>query len=230
MQQLNPFFSQIDDQKAVRVALPMTDRPEKERINCIYEAVRPPSFRLLFPEGMLPASRIDLEQSAVVTVDLGGQTLSVAADITGISSTQSLEFKATEVISHEQLRSYFRVDAATPVSAGPLPGQTSLAGEEEWRLQGETIDLSGSGALCSFSQGLKKGKKVRIELALPTGQMELIQIIGHVVRCSRAGEETFHVGLHFDTLSSEDRDRIMASCFQLQRQHLRMKVQVKDIL
>jgi c-di-GMP-binding flagellar brake protein YcgR len=229
LQQLEDFFSQVEDHKTVRVTLPLSDSVQNGRIHCIYGAGTPPSFLLFFPEGTLPAV-VDNTNSCVVTVDLGGQAISVTADITEVKDEQTLQLKAVKVINHEQVRNYFRVDANTPVMATPVNPLKNVAEKEAWHLEGETVDLSGSGALCTFSQPLDKGKKVRINLTLPTGLMDVVHSIGHVVRCEKIEDSMYQVGFHFDMLSSEDRDKIMASCFELQRKHLRMKVQIKNPL
>lgn len=228
MQKIEEFFSKIEDQKAVRVALPIRDQNLKERYQCIYSTGTPPSFSLVFPEEALPFERLDRETACLVTVDIGGQAVSITAFIESSPDNQTLVLTAKNVADHEQQRNYFRVDASTPISASPLIPKTIQKDAEEWHLEGETVDLSGSGALCTFPQPIEINKRVRIDLALPTGYMEVISIIGHVVRCRQIDGKTYQVGLHFDALTSEDRDRIMASCFELQRKHLRMKVQVKD--
>lgn len=227
MQQLEDFFSKVKDQKAVRVTLPLANSVPKERIHCIFGAATPPTFFLYFQEGALPVT-LDDTTPCVVTVDLGGQAISVTAEIVDVKDEQTLQLKAVKVISHEQVRNYFRVDATTPIMATPVNPLKQGAEKDTWHLEGETIDLSGSGALCAFSQPLEKGRKVRINLTLPTGLMDMVQSIGHVVRCEKIEEAVYHVGFHFDVLASEDRDKIMASCFELQRKHLRMKVQVKN--
>ncbi len=229
MQQLEDFFSQVKNNKTVRVTLPLLNSGPKEKIHCIYGAATPPTFFLFFPEGALPAT-LDNSKSCVVTVDVGGQAISVTAEIASINDEQSLQLKAVKVVSHEQARNYFRVDANTPIMATPVNSPKKDADKDAWHLEGETVDLSGSGALCSFSQPLEKGKKVRINLTLPTGLMDVVQSIGHVVRCKKVEDSMYHVGFHFDMLPSEDRDKIMASCFELQRKHLRMKVQIKNPL
>ena len=229
LQPLEDFFSQVEDQKAVRVTLPLSDSVPKERIHCIYGAATPPTFFLLFQEGALPVT-LDDTTTCVVTVDLGGQAISVTAKIVAIKDEQTLQLEAIKVNSHEQARNYFRVDANTPIMATPVNPLQKEADNDAWHLEGETIDLSGSGALCAFSKPLGKGKKVRINLTLPTGLMDRVQSIGHVARCEKIEEAMYLVGLHFDVLSSDDRDKIMGSCFELQRKHLRMKVQVKNPL
>ena len=227
MQQLEDFFSQVEDHKAVRVTLPLSDGVPQERIHCIYGAATPPIFFLLFQEGALPVT-LDDTTTCVVTVDLGGQAASVTAEIIAIKDEQTLHLKAVKVISHEQARNYFRVDATTPIMATPVNPLKKNTKKDTWHLEGETIDLSGSGTLCAFPQPLEIGKKVRINLTLPTGLMDMVQSIGHVVRCEKIEDSVYHVGFHFDILASEDRDKIMASCFELQRKHLRMKVQIKN--
>lgn len=229
MQQLEDFFSQVKDQKAVRVTLPLSNSVPKERIHCIYGAATPPTFFLFFQEGVLPPT-LDDSKSCLVTVDLGGQARSVTANITAVTDEQTLQLEAVQVINHEQARNYFRVDANAPIIATPVNPLKNVTEQDSWHIEGETIDLSGSGVLCAFSQPLEQGKKVRINLTLPTGLMHTVESIGHVVRCEKIEEAMYHVGFHFDILASEDRDKIMASCFELQRKHLRMKVQVKNSL
>ena len=160
-------------------------------------------------------------------VDSENQTVSVTADIVGIKDLSTLELQAREVVSHAQSRNYFRVDASTRVAASSvIPPEMAREGEN-WKLLGDTLDLSGSGLLCSFNSPIEQGKKVKIELTLPTGSMDMITAIGHVVRCQQIAEELYHVGLHFDAIDSECQDKIMACCFELQRQSLRMRVKVR---
>ena len=99
---------------------------------------------------------------------------------------------------------------------------------EAWRLLGDTIDLSGSGLLCSFAAPLDEGRRVRIDLTLPVGPMDLITAYGHVVRCRQVGAETFYVALAFDAIDPESQDKIMACCFEIQRRQLRMRVLVRN--
>ena len=82
--------------------------------------------------------------------------------------------------------------------------------------------------LCSFGAPLDQGGKVKIELTLPNARQELIIATGHVVRCKKIGEELYHIAFHFDAIDSESQDKIMACCFEIQRQGLRMRVKVRQ--
>ena len=130
--------------------------------------------------------------------------------------------------NHSQLRGFFRVDANTKVSASIVIPEKMAEEEAGWKLFGDTLDLSGSGLLCTFSEPIEPGKKVHIELTLPIRDMEKISALGHVVRCRKVGASFYHVALHFDSIDSESQDKIMACCFELQRRHLRMRVQLRN--
>ncbi len=223
MPTLDEIFTQIETDKAVRIALPILGATEKKRISCVYQETTPPEFLLLFTPGSLPADKIDFNRKAVVLLDIKGQNISLAADIKEIINDQALRLVGREVIQHKQMRDFFRVDVSAPLVARP-----ALAKDQEWSLSGETVDVSGSGLLAVFRQPINKGEPVRVELILPTGNGEPIKAIAHVVRSRKIDDDQYQIALHFDTIDSEDRDRIMACCFEIQRKHLRLKVQVKN--
>lgn len=211
----------------MRAAVPLIGVTERERFDCIYGQIDPPLFTLTFPHGILATEQVDTSRKCMMILDSERQTISVSADIVALRDINILELQAREVISHAQSRNYFRVDASTRVAASSvIPPELARDGEN-WKLLGDTLDLSGSGVLCSFNSPLEQGKKVKIELTLPTGNMDMITAIGHVVRCKQIGEELYHVGLHFDAIDSESQDKIMACCFELQRQSLRMRVKIR---
>jgi len=225
---LDEIFTKIQTGKAVRIALPIIGIMEKKRVNCVYQKENPPEFSLLFNPGVLPTEEIDVNRKTAVLLDISGRSISLAADIKQIVNDQTLQLVAQEVISHEQLRDYFRVDISAPLVARPALPENSLDTEEEWNLNGETVDVSGSGLLALFSTPIDQDKPVRVDLVLPTGDVQTVQTIAHVVRSRKISDDQYQVALHFDQIKSEDRDRIMACCFEIQRKHLRLKVQVKN--
>jgi len=208
--------------------MPLLGVSEKERLNCFYGKAVPPAFTLSFPNGTLAIDQVDTSRTCMVVIEFAEQTVSVSADISKIIDEQTLELTAQETVNHSQARSYFRVDANTKISASPITPEQTAEDGASWNLLGDTIDLSGSGLLCSFSEPIEKGKKVRIELTLPIRGMEVIDATGHVVRCRKLEENLYHVALHFDSIDSESQDKIMACCFELQRRNLRMRVQVRN--
>ena len=223
MPTLDEVFSQIETGKAVRVALPLLGTSEKKRISCVYQAENPPVFLLLFVPNTLPLDEIDMNRKATVLLDIKGQNISLAADIQEKVNKQALRLIARDVISHEQMRNYFRVDINAPLVARP-----ALRKDQEWSLSGETVDVSGSGLLAVFAEPIDEDEPVQVELILPTGNGEPIKAVAHVVRSRKIKKNQYQVALHFDTIESDDRDRIMACCFEIQRRHLRLKVQIKN--
>lgn len=228
MSLLDSLFHNIKDGKAVRAAIPLIGVSEKIRLNGFYGKAEPPAFILTFAVGLLAIDKIDSSRTCMVVVEFAEQTISISAQLSKIVDEHTLELIALETINHTQARSFFRVDASARISASPAASEQTPETQETWNLSGDTIDLSGSGLLCSFSEPLEKDKKVNIELTLPTRDMEIISAVGHVVRCRKIEENFYHVAFHFDSIDSESQDKIMACCFELQRRHLRMRVQVRS--
>lgn len=225
---LNSFFLNVKEGTAVKAAVPLLGATETERFHCFFKKAEPPKFTLSFPHGALSVDQVDTSKSCMVMIDFSDQTVTISADVTQVVDPVTLELVALETVTHTQTRNYFRVDATTRVAATSLVPKEMDKGGESWRVLGDTIDLSGSGLLCSFSEPLEKGQQVRIELVLPTSNMDTIKAFGHVVRCRKIEETLYHVALHFDLIDSESQDKIMACCFELQRRYLRMRVQLEN--
>ena len=227
MPSLTQFFQTIKEGMAVRAAVPLTGTTGKERFHCIYGKAELPAFTLTFPHDEPPIEQVDDTGICTVLFDFSDQTVAATASIKSVRYPTTLELIAKEIVTHTQTRSYFRVDAATRVAASSVVRQEMSREGESWRRLGDTIDLSGSGLLCSFSEPLTKGINVRIELTLPTRNMEIITALGHVVRCRKIEDHLYHVALHFDSIDADSQDKIMACCFELQRRYLRMRVRVE---
>jgi c-di-GMP-binding flagellar brake protein YcgR len=214
---------------AVRAAVPLSGVTEKVRLNGFYEKGDASGFTLSFPDGTIVAEQVDTSRHCMVMFDFTNQTISVSATVSAINEPLSLLLIAKETFTHTHARNFFRIDASTRVAASSLIPEELAQPGESWRLLGDTIDLSGSGVLCSFSEPLEKGTKVKIELTLPTRDMAVIHALGHVVRCRKLEEHLFHAALHFDQIDSESQDKIMACCFELQRRYLRMRVRLENL-
>ncbi len=226
MDTIESTLATIPDKLAVRVALPVTEGSEKIRLNCVYLASDAPKFSLFFPTGTLPVQIIDRHQKSVVLFDIGGKNISLTADIKDIEDDQLIHLVACEIINHEQLRDYFRIDISTPVFASCLVPK-ALKNQEDWRISGETIDVSGSGVLAVFSKAIDQHKPARLEIVLPTADEYTVKTTAKVVRVKKINATRYYVAFRFDTISPEDRDKIVGCCFEIQRQHLRLKVQVR---
>lgn len=208
--------------------MPLKGAQEPVRYNCFFAAATPPEFTLTFPTDTLDFDQIDLGREWLITADFADQTVSVAAKVAKLEPPFQVTLIGKEPVTHTQTRNYFRVDATTRVAASSTVPETMARDNEHWRLLGDTIDLSGSGLLCAFSEPLEKGTKTWIELTLPTHDMDIIKGFGHVVRCRKIEEGLYHIALHFDVIDSESQDKIMACCFELQRRYLRMRVRLEN--
>ncbi len=222
-------LEKFPDQKPVRVFLPIEDEKERTRVQAVFKRGEEGRFRLLFAPGELP-EHIDVMREAIIGVDLGGPSLSIEAKIRGVDDNeQGLDMVLIHSVSHEQSREFFRVDATTHIVSRPFAGSD----DEQWELSGESIDISGSGVLAVFDREVPEAKFISLQLTLPTedektGKNDVVEVVAHQVRSQRRDDGRYQVAFHYDDVSEEDRDKIIGSCFILQRKMLRLRVRVKE--
>ncbi|MGI6657715.1 MAG: PilZ domain-containing protein [Desulfobulbus sp.] len=226
---VHSLLDNIKQGTAVRGMVPRLDGVKVgERLSCIFIPEAPPHFTLVFSPDELDIHQVDTTQPCVITVDYPEQTVTLTADVVERIEPAKLRLIARKGAVHKQSRNFFRVDANTRVAASSIVPESMAREGEHWKLLGDTIDLSGSGLLCTFTEPLEPDKKVRIELTLPARNMEIITALGHVVRCQKIKDNLYHVALHFDDIDSESQDKVMACCFELQRRYLRMRVRLEN--
>ena len=220
----------IPNNSSARVFLPLTGRKERFRVNCIYLREDLSRFSLAFKGGTLPpADRIDMTATAIITVDLGGPSVSLEARILEITDGLVLLMAAVKSFSHEQMRDFFRVDAVTSViSSSFAPEVLSEESPARWRISGRTIDISGSGILATFGQKPPDEPQVRLEIVLPTSNREKIMALAHSVRVTEEQPGLHDVAYCFDDITQEDRDKIIGCCLIIQRQMLRLQAQARN--
>ncbi len=224
----NDKFKDIPDGKPVRIFLPIKDTKERYRASCIYQQGDYPCFSLNFKIGELPGEYLDLTQTSIINIDLVGKSISVEAIIKEVSGPQSLDMVVQKTINHEQLRDFFRVDATTQVISKAFHPKISGVKGEDFSFNGTTIDISGSGLLASFTECPPMDQKVKLEITLPNDEAQVIKALANPIRSQQISENQYVVAYHFEEIEPEDRDLIIGSCLIIQRQLLRMKVQVNN--
>ena len=217
-------LQKIPKGKPVRIFLPLLNRQERIRAQCIYQEAKPPEFTLIFKPGVLPVDELDIQQPCIISIDMGGPTVSLEAMINKVSNRQTLQMIVQKSISHEQMREFFRVDAVTSVISKSF--QTELVGDknEPWSINGQTIDISGSGLLAIFDEKPQAEQQVNLEIKVPSQENETIKVLARQIRIQQLHDGRFEVAYHFDDITTEDRDKIIGSCLIIQRKMLRLKV------
>ncbi len=213
--------------KPVRIFLPLLDRPEIIRAHCLYQEAEPPKFSLIFKPGILPVDALDLKMPCIISIDMGGPTISLEAMIQKIANRQTLQMKVRKSISHEQMREFFRVDTVTTVISKSF--QTELFNDKNkpWSSIGQTVDISGSGLLAIFDDKPQAEQQVKLEITVPSKEKDTVIVLAHQVRMQQLHDGRFEVAYHFDEITTEDRDIIIGCCLVIQRKMLRLKVKVK---
>jgi hypothetical protein len=214
--------------KPVRIFLPLLNRPDRVRAQCLYQELDSPKFGLIFKPGLLPVDEIDIQQPCIISIDMGGPTISLEAMIQKVANHQTLQMIVRKSISHEQMREFFRVDSVTSVISKSFHTELFSYKNEPWSTKGQTVDISGSGILAIFDEKPQADRQVRLEITVPSIEKEAIKTLAHQVRVQQLHDGRFEVAYHFDEITTEDRDKIIGSCLVIQRKMLRLKVKVTD--
>jgi len=218
----------IPSGKPVRVFLPITNGPDRFRAQCVYQETTPPNFTLIFKPGTLPEDDIDVVNTCIVSIDMGGPTVSLESVIKKIVNPQILEMVVQKSISHEQMREFFRVDATTEVITRSFRTTLLNKKKKNWSLSGQTIDISGSGILAVFQVEPPPDKQVNLEISIPSHEPETIKVLAEKIRTNQLKDGQYEVAYYFADIEMVDRDKIIGCCLDLQRKMLRLKVQVKQ--
>ncbi len=221
----NPVLSRIPDHKPVRIYLPIKNNNQRYRTQAVYKTLSPPHFELRFEPGTLPLEHLDTEKVCLINVDFGGPNISLKAMISS-SSKQILKMNAEELISHDQMREFFRVDAVTEVISKSFRPEFFDHQGHPWAIRGRTIDISGNGILASFCEKPPDEHPVRLELSLPGKIPDIVKVLADPVRNTLIDDNQWEIAYHFQDISSDDRDRIIGCCLEIQRRLLRLKVDV----
>jgi len=227
MSNMFDILNNVPEAKPVRAFLPIKGNQDRYRVQGIYRKIEPPRFSLLFQPGVLPTEQLDKGQNCIISIDMGGPNISLEALISSVSG-QALYMIVQKQIDHEQIREFFRVDAATQVIGKSFHPEFFGAQGAPRAIRGRTIDISGSGILAVFSEKPPTFQKIRLELSIPTKLPEIIKIIAHPVRTLQVNDHQWEVAYHFDDISIEDRDKIIGCCLVIQRRLLRLKAHFRD--
>lgn len=225
--QESPGLSSIPNLKPVRVYLPIKEKDQRYRTQAVYTSTSPPLFELRFKLGALPLEALDRNEKCLVNVDFGGPTLSMSGIILS-ASERVLSGRAEHLISHDQMREFFRADAVTDVISKSFQPEFFSSTGKSWTLKGKTIDISGNGLLASFTAQPPAVELVRLELSLPGAPQQTISVVAKTVRVVQSSQQQWDAAFHFQDLSLEDQDRIVGCCLEIQRRLLRLKTELES--
>ncbi len=217
-------ISRIPDSQSAEIDI-STKAGQTIRLNCIYKESHSPEFFLVFPPKRLP-NDIDTGILCPISIKLEQKALTLSAKIIAISGDRTLELAAKDTVKPETLREFFRVDTKVTIVANYNPD--SVEGDSHsWTLEGQTLDMSGSGVLTIFTEEPQNRNKLELKLSMNNGK-DVISCTGHIVRTKRLRKGKYQVAFHFDTMKPKERDTIISFCLQEQRNRLRDKVHTAD--
>jgi hypothetical protein len=169
---------------------------------------------------------INMAQHCAVSIrnhDEDTAPLSLKAKIEEIIGDRTLELTAKNSIDPTSLREFFRVAIDVPVTISFEP-ESDEDDSRQWTLTGETLDISGSGILGLFGEECRDRQRLKITLDLSSPQATVV-CMGHVVYTRRVRKGRWHIALHFDDITTKQRDVIISNCLYEQRRQLKETLQ-----
>ena len=213
-------IKKIKDSSLAKLITTGTDG-EPIYLDCIYKESESPNFFLVFPPDTLPG---DIERSKCkVSINVGDDPVIITASIEEFPNDRTIELKGKESIDPRSLREYFRVFYRTVVTASHEPTSDDPKAKS-WSMQGDSVDLSGTGILVIFPEEPQNRKNIFLDFDLPDVSKS-IHCVGHVVRTKRIRKGRFQVALHFDHITRKNRDAIITACLHEQRRQLRERME-----
>lgn len=199
---------------------------ETLQFECVYKESVAPSFFVMLQSGQFPADIDTHAPFSLSILDRHKETLILKARFEDLINRKTLELTAAKSLDPLSLREYFRVDIRTRIVLSYV-ASAGVKNPKDWKLEGQTIDLSATGVLAIFAEECRKISNIRIDITL-THPARNITCFGHLVRTRPLRNGRWHAALHFDTISSEDRDDIITTCLHEQRRQLRENIQTAD--
>ena len=214
-------IKKIPDSESAKIDITTLDN-QTFRLDCVYKESISPNFFLVFPPKKLP-DNIDREKHCPVSIKCGQTSLTLTAKIAVINGDRTLELTAKNSVNPISLREYFRVDAKIAITA-QFEQESKESKIPSWKLEGQTLDVSGSGLLAIFPGEPKSKHKISLIIQLDKGQ-DPLKCIGHIVRSKRLRKGHFQVSFQFDQISTKEKDTLISYCLRAQRTQLRNKIQ-----
>lgn len=211
----------LKDSQSATIKL-QTVSGQEVHLACVYKESVAPNFFVVFPPGVIPDTLDSKKVCSVTLSDESGKSIALTAKIYEIASDRSIELTATTAIDPVSLREYFRVDFRTAITISYETSDTTSA--RNWKVSGQTLDISASGVLGLFPKEANNNHNIFIEIHLTHPQRKIL-CVGHVIRTNRLRGGRCQIALHFDNISTKDRDAIITNCLWEQRRQLRERIQ-----
>ncbi|HFQ89618.1 MAG TPA: PilZ domain-containing protein [Desulfobulbus sp.] len=223
MSGISEIVNELLDRTRVVVDIPIKDS-ESQLLQSVLRKRQAPQLALFFSPHALQVEDIEAGTTCHLTVKHHDSSINLLARIDGLEDDRTLLLTATESVKPEAMREYFRVSISTPITAEYRPGPKEIR-NRPWKLEGNTIDLSGGGVLALFSEKPLNRKRIHLTIRLPD-QAEPAVCMAEVVRTYRMRKKRYQVAFHFDRIDQKTRDLIISCCLQEQRRQLRNKIRV----
>jgi len=219
-QSIITLINTISDAQAAKLRMTLGSG-EPVQLDCIFKMAEAPLFRLVFPPKKAIPEELEVNQSYTIEIVTENSPLIYRAVVESFHDNHTIEMRATDHIDPASSRDLPRVELSTTIIAASDPN--SAPNSPYWEISGSTIDLSGTGVLCIFPKELENNSSVIIEIELPSIDRQ-VQCAAKVVRTRKLRKERYQTALHFDPITRENSESLLAACLQEQRNQLRQQM------
>jgi c-di-GMP-binding flagellar brake protein YcgR len=221
---INEILEKLDDNAHTIVDIP-GNHEESFRFKALLIKKESPLLELIFPPDSWDAEDLQIGANCNLAVEHKEKTINLIARLDSVEGSRRLHFTAREPVSPQSLRDYFRVSINTAIEASYIAGPKEVKART-WKMEGTTIDLSGSGLLALFNEKPPSNFHIQLVITVP-GDLPPIVCLANVVKSYRMRKNRYQVAFHFEHVSQKTRDQIISCCFQEQRRQLRENVEPK---
>ena len=226
MARILDILDRINDKASATVDIPGKNG-ENYRCKAVLIKKDLPAIELIFPPNSWDEPHLEMGAACNLAIEHEGRIINLIACLDKVNGDRRLQLTAREPVAPESLREYFRVMINIPIEASYIAGPREVKAKT-WKMQGTTIDLSGSGVLAVFAEKPATTQNIQLVMTVP-GEDAAIVCLAEVVRTYRLRKNRFQVAFHFEVISSKTRDQIISCCLQEQRRQLRENVQTETL-
>ncbi len=224
MARINEILEKLNDNAPTIVDIP-GHKEESFRFKALLIKKESPLLELVFPPDSWNADDLRIGANCNLAVEHEEKTVNLIARLDRVADSRRLHFTAREPVSPQSLRDYFRVSINTAIEASYIAGSKEVKART-WKMEGTTIDLSGSGLLALFTEKPPSNFHIQLIITVP-GNNPPIVCLANVVKSYRIRKNRYQVAFHFENITQKTRDQIISCCFQEQRRQLRENVETR---
>ncbi len=209
--------------KITKIIIPLKDGGDL-RTDCVCKLLDEKNLEAKFLPGNLNIDEIKIEETCIISLDVGGPILAARVEISEILQEDLLKLQLHDLQVFDQRRNFFRAytNLTLQITYTDPDGNFSNI-----RVENEFINISGNGINFPISQEIQVDTDVKLEIQLPDKN---IRCSGVVVRFEEKTPDKFNCAVQYTDISDGDQQQLIKICNEIQREEMSQRIMVKNEL